>query len=126
MEDRANKYFEGSLSERERAIFELGIALAFVYHQFLGTPFKAKDKEALEKAIEAAILSQPFRVFAKVELSSEAKEDNPYSYNEITPRNLKVEIKVKYGSSIVTGSLMWVEELNYPLMHVKKIERVQE
>ena len=126
MEDKARAYFEKTLSDRERAIFELGIALAFAYHQFLGMPFKARDRINIEKAIEAAILSQPFRVHARVELKVEKMGDDPYSYNEISPRNLMVEVKVKYGSCLVTGELKWVENLNYPLMYVKEIEIIQE
>jgi len=122
MEDKARDFFVKNLNERERAIFETGIALAFAYHQFLGMPFKKRNKQIIEKAIEEAILSQPFRIYAKVEIKDEVKEEDPYSYNEISKNNLNVEVKVRYGRYTVTGELKWVEQLRYPLMYIKKIE----
>jgi|BEDMetMinimDraft_2_1075160.scaffolds.fasta_scaffold00025_25 Uncharacterized protein conserved in archaea len=124
MEDIAKKYFHGNINDKERAIFELGIALGFVYHQFMAMPFKTKDIEVIKKAIEASILAQPYRVSAKIQIVDKNQEINPYSYNEINKRNIKAEIKVKYGNYVVTGKLEYIEEINYPLMYISNIEEI--
>jgi len=122
MEDIAKKFFDKSINEKERAIFELGIALGFVYHQFLGLPFRRKNKKYIEKAVEEAILSQPFRIYANVKLKAKSKKEDTYSYDEISRDNIDVIIKVKYGKIIATGRLRFIKELNYPLMYIEKIE----
>ena len=45
---------------RERCIFETGIKLATIYHQYVGTPFNAESVESLEKAIAGSIMVQPY------------------------------------------------------------------
>ncbi len=122
MEDIAKKYFSKEIGNKERAIFELGIALGFVYHQFIATPFRKKDLEIIEKAIEASLLAQPYRIYAKVEIKAKDYEGT-YSYEEITKENLTVEVKVKYGEYVATGKLEYIKEMNYPLMYVKDVEK---
>ena len=43
-------YFR-NLSNRERAIFEGGISMGALYHQFVGTPVNIESCNSLEKAI---------------------------------------------------------------------------
>ncbi len=57
-ETAAAKYF--NCSERERAVFESGIKLGTIYHQFVGTPLSSSNVESLEKAIEEGVRVQPF------------------------------------------------------------------
>lgn len=123
MEDIARKYFFKDVNEKERAIFEVGIALGFVYHQFLAMPFRKKDIDIIKKAIESSILAQPFRIYAHVEIK-ESNGEGIYSYNELSRENFSVEVKVKYGNYIVTGKLEYIKEINYPLMYIKNIEKI--
>ncbi|MEM3588173.1 MAG: dihydroneopterin aldolase family protein, partial [Candidatus Jordarchaeaceae archaeon] len=53
-EERAKRYFGKEVTDRDRAIFEGGITLGAIYHQFVGTPISrdAAVVSALEKAIE--------------------------------------------------------------------------
>ncbi len=122
MEDLVKTYFDKSLSDRERAIFELGISLSFAYHQFMGMPFRKDSVKEIERTIEKALLAQPFRVFARVKIKYKRKEDSPYSYGEISKKNLEVIVKIKYGKALVTGRLRFIKEINYPLMYVEKVE----
>src|SRR5512140_1098788 len=57
-EEAASSYFKGSL--RERAVFEAGIKLGTIYHQFVGTPLCAANVDILERAIEDGVRVQPF------------------------------------------------------------------
>ncbi|MCX8191821.1 MAG: dihydroneopterin aldolase family protein, partial [Nitrososphaerales archaeon] len=53
IESIVRKYFDQSLTDRERAIFEGGIALGALYHQFIGIPI-CRDRKVvsmLERAI---------------------------------------------------------------------------
>jgi len=123
IENIVNKYFDKSITDRERAIFETGIALGFAYHKFLGLPFKRKFSEIIKKAIEASILSQPYRIEAEVKFDLKEEENHPYSYNETEKNNFEVKIKVKYKNVVVTGKLKYIPELNYPLMYIESIEQ---
>ncbi len=51
-------YFK-NLTDRERAIFEGGISMGALFHQFVGTPVSINTVESLEKAIVDSILLQP-------------------------------------------------------------------
>lgn len=121
MEDVAKKYFDPTISERERAIFELGIALGFAYHQFIGLPFNKENAKIIERAIEQALVTQPFRVSAKVKLKSKKKK-GVYSYDEISKNNMEVEVEVVYGKIRAKGRLKYIKEIKYPLMFIEKIE----
>ena len=46
------EYYFRNLSNRERAIFEGGISMGALYHQFVGTPVNIESCSSLEKAIE--------------------------------------------------------------------------
>ena len=52
MQDPASLYFK--CSDRERAIFEAGIKLGTIYHQYVGAPLNLSNVESLEKAISAS------------------------------------------------------------------------
>ena len=49
-----------SCTERERAVFEAGIKMATVYHQFVGTPVNLETVEKLEDTISRSIEVQPY------------------------------------------------------------------
>ena len=49
--DVNEKYFS-NITKRERAIFEGGISMGALFHQFIGTPVNKDTKESLEKCME--------------------------------------------------------------------------
>lgn len=118
--DPGDKYFDSSISDRERAIFEGGITLGALYHQFIGTPIG--DKETLESAIEESALSQPYIIESDVKIVEIEKEGrSQYSYTELSGKSLQISLISKYGEAKVEMELREIPELDYPLMLVKKI-----
>ncbi|MEN6395258.1 MAG: dihydroneopterin aldolase family protein, partial [Methanoregula sp.] len=50
----------GEHSDREQAVFEAGIKLGALYHQWVGTPISQESAESVETAIEKAVILQPY------------------------------------------------------------------
>ncbi|MCG7844866.1 MAG: dihydroneopterin aldolase family protein [Methanomassiliicoccales archaeon] len=121
-EELASKYF--NCSERERAVFEAGIKLGTIYHQFVGTPVAAANVEILEKAIEDGVRVQPFVKDVKVVISREAlrQKKDEFDYQTLTGNMLDVELTVSIGQTTVVAGMDFKTDLRYPLMYVKKIE----
>jgi len=119
------RFFEG-LSDRERAVFEAGITLGAIYHQFTGTPVNRDNVRVVERCIEEAASLQP--CVEDVEVSIEipdGSEDNYGGYTEVNGRNLKVTVITRCGEWRVKARLEFIEELDYPLMWIEEIERVE-
>lgn len=121
-EELATRYF--NCSERERAVFEAGIKLGTIYHQFVGTPVAAANVEILEKAIEDWVRVQPFVKDVKVSISREVlrKKKDEFDYQTLTGNMLNVELTVTVGSTTVIAGMDFKSDLRYPLMYVKDIE----
>ncbi|WP_457620198.1 dihydroneopterin aldolase family protein [Methanopyrus sp.] len=119
------KYFE-RLSDRERAIFEAGITLGAIYHQFCGTPVSPGIAEEVARCIERVALLQPCVVDARVEVNVSSEDaDNYGGYTEISGRNLRVTVVTRCGKWEAVGKLEFIEELNYPLMWIEDVRRVK-
>jgi hypothetical protein len=112
-----NSYFK-NLSDRERAVFEGGITLGALFHQFVGTPISLKNKEILEKSIEEAMKNQPCVEDIKVEIVGDLKEDK---YVSLDGNMLNVKLKIKVNDTIASLRLRYIKELDYPLMYVEEI-----
>lgn len=127
MEDPARKFFPPDLTDRERACFEAGIALASIFHRLVGTPVSRDPRvlRAIERAAEASALLQPFREGVEVRVDARrvgARGPPPYGYSTLRGDELRVRVSVKYGSARVVASMRLVPELNYPLMYVERVE----
>jgi Uncharacterized protein conserved in archaea, COG2098 len=116
MPDPASKFF--SCSNVERAIFEAGIKLGAIYHQYTGIPVNQYNVEHLEKAIEMATEAQPFVEEVKVNIDRNkiGKELSVYKYKTLTGDMINVTIKINYGGARVIGEMKFIDEMNYPLM----------
>ncbi|HQM67555.1 MAG TPA: dihydroneopterin aldolase family protein [Methanomassiliicoccales archaeon] len=121
-EELAAKYF--NCTERERAVFEAGIKLGTIYHQFVGTPVAAANVEILEKAIEDGVRVQPFVKDVKVGISREAlrRKKDEFDYQTLTGPMMKVELTVTVGGTTVVAAMDYKDDLHYPLMYVRGIE----
>jgi hypothetical protein len=121
MKDKAEKYFNCNF--RDRAIFEAGIKLGTVYHQFVGVPINKDNVEVLEKAIEESIKVQPFvdSVSVKIDRSLLKKSTGPYKYLTLTGNMIFVELTIKYQSVKVICKLNYIKEIDYPLMYISDI-----
>jgi hypothetical protein len=110
-------------TERERAVFEAGIKLATVYHQFVGTPVNLDTVEGLEKAISRAIEVQPYVESAVVRISRSyfTKDGDTYSYVSLTGDMIDAVVTIRLGETRVTAEMRYDRELGYPLMYVSSI-----
>ena len=108
-------------SDRERALFELGIKLGALYHQYTGAPINMETLESLERAIEKSVSAQPYVLSAKVLIDRKRVQDklNKFGYCELEGRMLDVRIEVQYGSAKVAGVIRYDEEMDYPLMSME-------
>lgn len=115
------------INNRDRAVFEAGIKLGALYHQFVGTPINTDTLDGLEKAIEKSIGVQPFVRSINVIIDSEMvkKKQNPeFGYCELEGRMLHVSLQALYKNIIAYAEMCYDEEKDYPLMSIKKIEEI--
>jgi len=114
-------------SERDIAVFEAGIKLGALYHQFVGTPVNAETIDSLARAIEESVILQPHVRSVSVFIDREmvAKKLNPrFKYCELEGRMLHVSLQVRYKNITATVELAYDVELDYPMMSIKKIEEM--
>ena len=121
-ESLANERF--NCSERERAVFEAGIKLATIYHQFVGTPVNIHTVKDLERTISKAIEVQPYVESARVKIPRNffAKVGDRYSYVSLTGDMIDAIVVIRLGDTKVTAEMRYDEALQYPLMYVSSIE----
>ena len=121
MRERAGPKLSRSPTDREQAIFEAGIKLGGVFHQFIGTPVAARTARGLARTIERAVALQPFVRKVRVEVRPELGPPTGtgrYGYRYLAAEMLRVEVEVSVGGSRVTARLRFREELRYPLMEI--------
>ncbi len=120
-EELASKYFNCSL--RERAVFEAGIKLGTIYHQFVGTPICTANVEILERAIEDGVKVQPFVKDVKVTIDRSAlrKKRDEFDYQTLTGGMLEVVLIIQIGNVRAVAEMRYINELHYPLMYVREI-----
>ena len=121
--DVDEKYFS-NITKRERAIFEGAISMGALFHQFVGTPVNKNTKESLEKCMEESLRLQPAIEDVKVEIRFDKLEElmTEFDYTSLTGDMLDVKIFTKVDNVKATIRIKFIEELNYPLMHVENIE----
>ena len=121
-EKAANQRF--ACSGRERAIFESGIKMATIYHQFVGTPVNKDTVEDLENTISRSIEVQPYVESAKVRIdrSKFVSDGDTYSYVSLTGDMIDAVVVISLENTKVTAEMRYDEELRYPLMYVSKVE----
>ncbi len=119
----AESYFD--CTDTERISFELGIKLGALFHQFVGTPVSSKNIEKLESAIESTTESQAFVKSAEVKILPEksSEEDGPFDYTTLTGKMIKAKVEVRYEGIRAIGKMKYIENMNYPLMYLEKIEK---
>lgn len=119
--DAANRF---NCSVRERAIFESGIKLATIYHQFVGTPVNPTSVEPLELAIEESILAQPYvsDVEVYIDRTRFSMGGDEYNYLSLTGDMIDAKVTIRIDDTTVVSEMRYDEELKYPLMFVSRIE----
>jgi len=115
------------INNRDRAVFEAGIKLGALYHQFVGTPINVDMIDGLSRMIEQSIGVQPYVRSISVSIDREMveKKQNPgFGYCELEGCMLDISIQVLYKNVIAHVLMSYDEEKNYPLMSIKKIEEI--
>jgi hypothetical protein len=108
-------------------VFEAGVKLATVYHQFIGTPVSASNVESLERAIEEGVKVQPFVEDVTVSIRRESlrKKRNAYDYQSLTGEMLDVTVTIRVENVRAVGQMRYLEEIRYPLMFIREIVELQ-
>lgn len=118
--DSTESYFAGS--DRDRAVFEAGIKLGAIYHQYVGVPLTRATAGDLERAIESATRVQPLVDDVHVRIDRKRLQARgPYRYASLSNEMLHAEVSIRVGEARVTAVLRYVPELDYPLMYLKDI-----
>ena len=115
------------VNERDIAIFEAGIKLGALYHQFVGTPISKDTSDDLARTIEDSIVLQPYvrSVSVSIDRDMVEKKQNPkFKYCELEGRMLHVSLQILYKNIIAYAELEYDEEYDYPMMSLKKIEEM--
>lgn len=116
-----------SINERDNALFEAGIKLGALYHQFSGSPVNLKTVDSLEKAIAQSISVQPYVKSITVSIDREiirSKLNSEFGYCELEGRMLDVNLIMNYENVIVKASLKFDRKLDYPLMKIEEVSDI--
>ncbi len=113
-------YFK-NLTDRERAIFEGGISMGALYHQFVGTPVSTDTVNSLERAIEKSIMLQPAIVKVRVKLDVQMIEraSGAMGYTSLAGEMLDVELTTEINGKSITTCISYDENLQYPMMYIR-------
>jgi hypothetical protein len=117
----ANKF---NCSTKERALFEAGIKMGTIYHQFVGVPLDQESVGSLEDAIEKGVLVQPYveSVKVRIDRSIFGPKRDEYSYHSLSGEMLDVTLVIKIDNVRVTAEMRYDPVLKYPLMFISKLE----
>ncbi|MFX0040486.1 MAG: dihydroneopterin aldolase family protein [Promethearchaeota archaeon] len=121
-------YFSHNLTERERACFETGIKLGALYHILCGIPIQKNEKiiKSIEEGVESAISCQPYVKSVKISLDRDkilGNKKSVFDYDEITGKIIQAEVNIEYESTVIVAKVKWIEDLEYPLMFIEKIQQ---
>jgi hypothetical protein len=103
-------------NDREQAVFEAGIKLGALYHQWVGTPISQKSASSVETAIEKAVILQPFVEEITVHLDRDQMTENVFGYSELSGLMFDAEIVTRVGFAYCRARL--APSKGYPLMEI--------
>ena len=109
-------------TDREQAVFEAGIKLGALYHQWVGTPISQNSASSIETAIEKAVILQPFVEVITVHLNRNLMTDNTFGYSELSGLMFEVEIVTRVGFTYCRARLFPVA--GYPLMKIMECNEI--
>lgn len=111
------------MNDREQAIFEAGIKLGALYHQWVGTPISRDSAASVEKAIEQAVILQPCVEEITVRLDRNLMTANRFGYSELSGMMYDVEIITRVGFTYCRARLS--PENGYPLMKIVECHEIK-
>lgn len=120
--DVDQKYFS-NISSRERAIFEGGISMGALFHQFIGTPVSPKSAKSLEKSMEESLKLQPCikKVSVHIDLEKLKEVNTEFDYVSLGGDMLDVKILSEFNGLQAHIRMKFIEDLKYPLMYIEDI-----
>lgn len=120
--DVDQKYFS-NISSRERAIFEGGISMGALFHQFIGTPVSPKSAKSLEKSMEESLKLQPCikKVSVNIDLEKINEVNTEFDYVSLGGDMLDVKILSEFNGLQAHIRMKFIEDLQYPLMYIEDI-----
>lgn len=112
------------LTSREALLFEAGIKLGGIFHQFVGIPVSPRTAGALARSIESAVALQPF--VERVRVRIEPARGGPvgpgrYGYRYVTGEMIEAQVTLRDGPTRVVARLSYRPDLRYPLMQVETV-----
>ncbi|HOT95387.1 MAG TPA: dihydroneopterin aldolase family protein [Methanoregulaceae archaeon] len=106
-------------ADRDQAIFEAGIKLGALYHQWVGTPISPLTAEVIEEAIEQAVGLQPCVEEIKVRLDTRRMRPNEFGYSELSGLMFDVELTTRCNGATCRARL--APRGDYPLMSILSV-----
>ena len=103
-------------TDHEQAIFEAGIKLGALYHQWVGTPVNAKNAGHIETAIEKSVILQPYVEEITVKLDRSMMTANEFGYSELAGLMFSVDLVARVGYSYCRARLR--PRKHYPFMEI--------
>jgi dihydroneopterin aldolase len=118
-----------TLTRREALLFEAGIKLGGIFHQYLGVPVSARTASGLARAIERAVSLQPF--VADVRVRIDPSRAGPlgrgrFAYRYLVAEMLDVQVRLVDRGVEVVARLAHRPDLRYPLMSVAAVRTARD
>lgn len=125
VERLVRRLFPNDFTDRERAIFEAGIALGSIAHTLAGIPISSSKnlQERLCRALSSCFLLQPYRKRVGIRLRGVKRaKKHEYDYETLSPDKLDIIVETQYGDTIVRARMRYIEKLEYPVMYVEQVK----
>jgi dihydroneopterin aldolase len=109
------------VSPREALLFEAGIKLGGIFHQYLGIPLSDRTAVGLARTIERAVLLQPYVRDVRVGIDPSRGGTlgrGRFAYRYLTAEMLDVRLVLQDGPVTVRARLAHRADLRYPLMRI--------
>jgi hypothetical protein len=110
------------IHNRDQAVFEAGIKLGALYHQWVGTPVSRRSAASIESAIEQAVILQPCVEEITVRLDRNLMTENIFGYSELSGLMFNIEIVTRVGFTYCRARL--APHDGYPLMQIMECHEI--
>lgn len=123
-----DRYFDPSITDRERACFEAGIKLGAIFHSLIGLPVVNKEEAitAIQEGIIASFKNQPFVRDLSLQVHVGSGKDytkrHEFDYTLIKEHMIDLALEIQYKQTRVAARIQWIPELGYPLMFLKEVK----
>ncbi len=110
-------------TDHEQAIFEAGIKLGALYHQWVGTPINTRNAGHIESAIEKSVILQPFVEEITVTLDRSMMTENRYGYSELSGLMFSVDLVTRVRYAYCRARLH--PRNDYPFMEIAEMREIE-